>query len=102
MKSEQTVVARPYAKAAFQCALQGENTLAAWQVFLTLAAAAAEDKVLKPLIIDPRITKQQRLDVFARDNEEALIKANPINRDQITVEFEKRWHVERVTRSEEE
>ena len=45
---------------------------------------------------------QQRLDVFARDNEEALIKANPINRDQITVEFEKRWHVERVTRSEEE
>ncbi len=44
---------------------------------------------------------QQRLDVFARDNEEALIKANPINRDQITVEFEKRWHVERVTRSEE-
>tara|TARA_R100000152_G_C6765807_1_gene190661 strand:- start:59 stop:325 length:267 start_codon:yes stop_codon:yes gene_type:complete len=45
---------------------------------------------------------QQRLDVFARDNQEALIKANPINRDQITVEFEKRWHVERVTRSEEE
>ncbi len=45
---------------------------------------------------------QQRLDVFARDNEEALIKANPINRDQITVEFEKRWHVERVTRSKEE
>ena len=45
---------------------------------------------------------QQRLDVFARDNEEALIKANPINRDQITVEFEKRWHVERVTGSEEE
>ena len=45
---------------------------------------------------------QQRLDVFARDNEEALIKANPINRDQITVEFEKRWHVERVTRSAEE
>ena len=44
---------------------------------------------------------QQRLDVFARDNEEALIKANPINRGQITVEFEKRWHVERVTRSEE-
>ena len=44
---------------------------------------------------------QQRLDVFARDNEEALIKANPINRDQITVEFEKRWHVERVTRSAE-
>jgi len=45
---------------------------------------------------------QQRLNVFAQDNEEALIKANPINRDQITVEFEKRWHVERVTRSEEE
>ena len=44
---------------------------------------------------------QQRLDVFARDNEEALLKANPINRGQITVEFEKRWHVERVTRSEE-
>ena len=45
---------------------------------------------------------QQRLNVFAQDNEEALIKANPINRGQITVEFEKRWHVERVTRSEEE
>ena len=44
---------------------------------------------------------QQRLDVFARDNEEAMIKANPINRGQITVEFEKRWHVERVTRSAE-
>ena len=45
---------------------------------------------------------QQRLYLFATDNEEALIKANPINRDQITVEFEKRWYAERVTRSEEE
>ena len=45
---------------------------------------------------------QQRLYLFATDNEEDLIKANPINRDQITVEFEKRWYAERVTRSEEE
>ena len=45
---------------------------------------------------------QQRLNVFAQDNEEALLKANPITRDQIDVSVEKLWRVERVTRSEEE
>jgi hypothetical protein len=35
---------------------------------------------------------QQRLDVFARDNEEALIKANPINRDHDKpIRIEKRF-----------
>tara|TARA_R110000824_G_scaffold349967_1_gene536859 strand:+ start:223 stop:489 length:267 start_codon:yes stop_codon:yes gene_type:complete len=43
-----------------------------------------------------------RLDLFATDNEEALLKANPITRDQIDVSVEKLWRVERVTRSEEE
>ena len=45
---------------------------------------------------------EQNLYLFATDNEEALLKANPIPRDQIDVSVEKLWRVERVTRSEEE
>ena len=45
---------------------------------------------------------EQNLYLFATDNEEALLKANPITRDQIDVSVEKLWRVERVTRSEEE
>ena len=46
----------------------------------------------------------QNLYMFATDNEEALLKANPITRDQIDVSVEKLWRVEGawVTRSEEE
>ena len=45
---------------------------------------------------------EQNLYLFATDNEEALLKANPITRDQIDVSGETLWRVERVTRSEEE
>ena len=46
----------------------------------------------------------QNLYLFATDNEEALLKANPITRDTIDVREEKLWRVEGawVTRSEEE
>ena len=51
-----------------------------------------------------RLPPEQNLYLFATDNEEAMLKANPITRDQIDVSVEKLWRVDGawVTRSEEE
>ena len=66
------------------------------EIIRSLRVAGDEWALRQPL--------DQNLYLFATDNEEALLKANPITRAQIDVSVEQLWRVEGawVTRSEEE
>lgn len=63
--AEQTTVARPYAKAAFQFA-EEQNDHQQWSDMLAFAAAAISDSVLLNYLDDPKLTSSQRADVFVR------------------------------------
>ena len=58
--SELTTVARPYAKAAFEYALEAK-VLPAWADFLQFIAQAVNDAVLSALLDNPRVPKETRL-----------------------------------------
>ena len=53
-----TTVARPYAKAAFEYALQ-HHALAQWSDMLRYAALVVEDKHVQPLLIHPKVSQEQ-------------------------------------------
>ena len=58
--AEKTTVARPYAQAVFDLARsQGGSGLQAWSDMLQLAASVAADAQMQSLIGDPRIRKEQ-------------------------------------------
>ncbi len=63
MAIEKNTLARPYAKAAFEFALDA-NDLDAWAAFLETAAAVSMDSQVKECLIDPRVSKEQALDLF--------------------------------------
>jgi F-type H+-transporting ATPase subunit delta len=58
-----TTLARPYARAAFQAA-RDRDVLAAWSESLAIASVTAADERVKPLLNDPRLTREQRLEIF--------------------------------------
>lgn len=61
--SEITTIARPYAKAIFDLAIQ-QKQLKEWSVTLKKLAMIAADKQMQPLMIDPSVTKQQLSSIF--------------------------------------
>jgi len=61
--AELTTVARPYAKAAFQSALQ-ENSLNEWSKMLALTAAITEQDAVKLLLQAPALTSEQLAQSF--------------------------------------
>ena len=61
MTDSMTTLARPYATAAFNMALQ-KNALAAWDDMLKSAALLVEDKRVRLLLSDPAVTKQKLAD----------------------------------------
>lgn len=61
--AELTTVARPYAKAAFQAALQ-ENALDDWSRMLNLAAAVSQHERVKLLLQAPALTADQLAQSF--------------------------------------
>lgn len=56
--AELTTLARPYAKAAFEVALQG-NALDAWSKMLKLSAAVSSDEAVRSLLINPALSSSQ-------------------------------------------
>lgn len=56
-------IARPYAKAVFDLALE-QDTLTQWSSILAVLSLAADDPQLKKLFIDPRVTNQQLVDIL--------------------------------------
>ena len=59
--ANKTTLARPYATAAFNMALQ-KKALAAWDAMLQSAALLVEDKRVCLLLSDPSVTKQKLAD----------------------------------------
>ena len=62
--AEIATVARPYAEAAFKTAIE-ENTLAAMGAGLDYVAAVARDEQMRSALSNPRVTAQQKKDLFA-------------------------------------
>lgn len=61
--SELTTLARPYARAVFELA-QAAGSLDAWSDELAFMAAVANDPQLKALMDSPKLTSEQRADIF--------------------------------------
>lgn len=61
--AEQTTIARPYAQAIFALAKE-QGDLKAWSDMLALAAAVASDPEMAALIENPRISREQTVDIL--------------------------------------
>lgn len=69
-----TTLARPYARAAFQAA-RDHDELSAWSDRLAIAALTAADAGVKPLIKDPRLSREQLLELFTDIGQDRFNKA---------------------------
>lgn len=69
--AELTTIARPYAKAVFQFALE-KNALELWSTTLKQLALIASDQTVKSLLSKPQATVQQKAEVFATVSEDGL------------------------------
>ena len=71
MKGETTTIARPYATAAFEYALQ-HNTLREWEAALNHAGLFADSKTIAVLLTHPQVTRDQLADLFCEGVSPAL------------------------------
>jgi F-type H+-transporting ATPase subunit delta len=62
--AELATVARPYAEAAFRAALE-KNVLGAVSEGLAVLAAAERDPQMRSVLMNPKVTAQQKKDLFA-------------------------------------
>jgi len=58
-----TTIARPYAKAIFQHALE-KKALTQWSTMLAQLALAASDNAIKALLLKPQLTAEQKVNIF--------------------------------------
>lgn len=77
--SENSIIARPYAKAIFQIAM-AQKHLSKWSEALTFLAAIAQDAAAQQVITDPRISWQQKATLFVN-----LSKLNQIGQNLINI-----------------
>jgi F-type H+-transporting ATPase subunit delta len=63
MPTGQNIIARPYARAAFEYALAA-NHLAGWGDFLQFAALVVQEKTVRSWILDPRVSKVTLLETI--------------------------------------
>lgn len=63
MTGSMTTIARPYATAAFEYALQ-KNALQTWDEMLSSAGLVAKDKAVVALLSNPTVSKQKMADFF--------------------------------------
>lgn len=61
--SELTTLARPYAKAAFEYALEN-NSLSDWSDMLTFVAQVTQDDTMQTLLDSPTLTKEQAMNAM--------------------------------------
>lgn len=64
-EAEVTTVARPYARAAFACALDEEGGLGTWSRMLAMLKAALEAPSVRDLLEDPLLTTTQQKQIIA-------------------------------------
>ncbi|MHB1948543.1 MAG: F0F1 ATP synthase subunit delta [Gammaproteobacteria bacterium] len=63
MTEKLTTIARPYALAAFEYALD-KHDLAGWEAMLHTAAIIAQDTDMAPLLTSPEVTQKQLVELF--------------------------------------
>lgn len=69
--AELTTIARPYAKAVFQFALE-KNALETWSKTLNELALIANNQTVKTLLSKPQTTVQQKAELFASVSENGI------------------------------
>jgi F-type H+-transporting ATPase subunit delta len=69
--AELTTIARPYAKATFQFALEN-NALEKWSNTLVQLALIASDKTVKALLSQPQLTGENKAEIFSKVCEQPL------------------------------
>ncbi len=72
MSSEETTVARPYAKAAFEYAHE-QQQLAAWFVLLQALAAMVGDKQVQDYLTNPHVTQQQAAELLIEMTQQVMV-----------------------------
>lgn len=72
--AELTTIARPYAKAAFQHALEN-NALEFWSKTLAQLALVASDSQVKALLLKPDLTTEKKVAFFASVSDQAINNA---------------------------
>jgi F-type H+-transporting ATPase subunit delta len=75
--AELTTLARPYAKAAFEYALEAKQ-LAEWSDMLSLTAQIVSDEAMQQLLTSPHFTKENQKDAMLKVCEGKL-NANGVN-----------------------
>jgi len=103
MANSHNLVARPYAKAAFEFALAARD-LVAWQDFLRVSAVLVNESNFHRWLFDPRVTKEKILEVMfsvckewlnkSRENFLRLLQAN--NRLQFLPEIVQLFNVHKA------
>lgn len=89
MTEKLTTIARPYAFAAFEYALEN-NDLISWEAMLTTAATIAQDKQIERLFSSPTVSQGEMIDFFC----DIVEKAQPMNIEmknfiQLLAEYER-------------
>jgi F-type H+-transporting ATPase subunit delta len=75
--AELTTLARPYAKAAFEYAIEAKQ-LAEWSEMLGFAAQIVSDEAMQQLLTSPHFTKENQKDAMLKVCEDKL-NANGVN-----------------------
>jgi F-type H+-transporting ATPase subunit delta len=75
--AELTTLARPYAKAAFEYAIEAKQ-LAEWSEMLGFAAQVVSDEAMQQLLTSPHFTKENQKDAMLKVCEDKL-NANGVN-----------------------
>lgn len=112
-EAEVTTVARPYARAAFSCALDDDGGLNSWSRMLAMLKAAIQEPSVRMLLEDPLLTTEQQktivtdlmgddlsvkgtnfVDVLAQNDRLELIPAVCDMFEQLKANYEKTIEVE--------
>lgn len=100
--SENTTIARPYAQAVFEQAVE-EGNIAQWSSLLKLLAKIVSDPLMRRLLTDPRVSKAQLQDILTElcggqlsatgiNFIKVLVQASRLKYvAQISALFEKHW-----------
>jgi len=94
---ESTTIARPYANAAFEYAVES-NSLDTWSAALDLLGAIASDSSMDSAIKDPKVSNEQLLDIVSSVGGDALKSKEITNFIKILIENERLQYAPEMTR----
>lgn len=88
MTGKMTTLARPYAMAAFEFAMQS-NALPAWEAMLDAAASVTQDQAAQRLLASPKVSSQQLLSFYEDVLAKVLISTEMKNFLRLLAEYDR-------------